>query len=128
MTHTILAEAGATPDCVNNGTFNDNGYNLFEDASCISVGTSISGSPGLVPAGLADNGGLTFSIALSDTAKAKDAGDPSISLAPMHDQRGPGFPRIVGGRIDIGAYEYDVGRAARRSRLTPLTMMHHATR
>jgi hypothetical protein len=52
---------------------------------------------------LADNGGPTLTHALLPGSPAIDAGDNSD--APEWDQRGPGFPRIVNGRIDIGAFE-----------------------
>jgi hypothetical protein len=32
-------------------------------------------------------------------------GDPSFTPPPDFDQRGPGFPRVVNGRIDIGSFE-----------------------
>jgi hypothetical protein len=54
---------------------------------------------------LADNGGPTQTMALLPGSPAIDAGDPNVTDPPPWDQRGPGFPRIVNGRIDIGAYE-----------------------
>jgi hypothetical protein len=53
---------------------------------------------------LQNNGGLTFTRALLPGSPALDAGDNTG--APSFDQRGPGFARIVNGRIDIGAYEF----------------------
>jgi hypothetical protein len=52
---------------------------------------------------LQDNGGPTFTHALLPGSPAIDAGDNTD--APQWDQRGPGFRRIVGGDIDIGAFE-----------------------
>ncbi len=52
---------------------------------------------------LVDNGGLTPTRALLPGSPAIDAGDNTD--APEWDQRGPGFPRIVNGAIDIGAFE-----------------------
>ncbi len=52
---------------------------------------------------LADNGGPTLTTALLPGSPAIDAGDNTD--APEFDQRGPGFPRIVNGTIDIGAFE-----------------------
>ncbi len=52
---------------------------------------------------LADNGGPTLTMALLPGSPAIDAGDNTD--APEFDQRGPGFPRIVNGTIDIGAFE-----------------------
>jgi hypothetical protein len=61
----------------------------------------IGGDPMLGP--LADNGGHTQTHAVLPGSPALDAGDNTG--APQWDQRGPGFPRIVNGTIDIGAFE-----------------------
>src|SRR5262249_46450698 len=53
---------------------------------------------------LADNKGPTKTCALLANSAAIDAGDNSFSPGNT-DQRGPGFPRIEGGTIDIGAFE-----------------------
>jgi hypothetical protein len=52
---------------------------------------------------LQNNGGLTKTMALLPGSPAIDAGDNTN--APEWDQRGPGYPRIVNGVIDIGAFE-----------------------
>ncbi len=53
---------------------------------------------------LAYNGGPTQTLALLPGSPAIDAG--SNAYAPStYDQRGPGFPRIFNGTIDIGAFE-----------------------
>jgi hypothetical protein len=55
---------------------------------------------------LQDNGGPTSTLALLDGSPAINAGDPAILPAPdQYDQRGVGFSRVVGGRVDIGAVE-----------------------
>ena len=36
---------------------------------------------------------------------AINAGDPNFTPPPFFDQRGPGFDRVVNGRIDIGSFE-----------------------
>jgi hypothetical protein len=60
---------------------------------------------------LANNGGPTQTIALYAGSPAIDGGsnalavDPTTSLALPTDQRGIGYPRIVAGMVDIGAYE-----------------------
>jgi hypothetical protein len=88
------------------GSLTNSGYNL--------VGTTVGGSgyassdildvdPILGP--LQDNGGLTWTMALLPGSPAIDAGDPSPLDAPLWDQRGPGFPRLVNGHLDIGAFE-----------------------
>ena len=57
--------------------------------------------------GLAYNGGPTQTIALLAGSPAIDAG--SVALANDYslttDQRGGGYPRIVNGTVDIGAFE-----------------------
>ena len=54
---------------------------------------------------LQDNGGPTFTHALLPGSPAINAGDPSFTPPPFYDQRGPGFDRVVNGRIDIGSFE-----------------------
>jgi hypothetical protein len=56
---------------------------------------------------LADNGGPTWTHHLQPNAPPVNAGDPAFVPPPDFDQRGPGFPRVVGGVIDIGAVERD---------------------
>jgi hypothetical protein len=63
-----------------------------------------------LPGPLQDNGGPTRTMALLPGSPARQAGDPTD--APKWDQRGPGFPRIVDGAIDIGAYEVQEGEGA----------------
>jgi hypothetical protein len=68
------------------------------------VGTS--GSPVNAELGpLQDNGGPTPTMALLSGSTAINAGDPKLAGLPEFDQRGPGFARVVAGRLDIGAYE-----------------------
>jgi CSLREA domain-containing protein len=54
---------------------------------------------------LADNGGPTETIALRHGSVAIDAGDNGAAQGLITDQRGQGYPRIVGPRVDIGAFE-----------------------
>jgi CSLREA domain-containing protein len=60
--------------------------------------------------GLADHGGPTWTYALLPGSPAINAGDLTAVAGedgvPEFDQRGEPFGRIVGGRIDIGAFEY----------------------
>jgi hypothetical protein len=60
---------------------------------------------------LQDNGGPTWTMALLPGSPAIDAGDDTPPL-PDFDQRGPGFPRISGPHIDIGAFEVQQGSLA----------------
>ena len=64
--------------------------------------------PGL--GALANNGGPTQTIALLAGSPAINRGDNALAVDPQGnplttDERGVGFPRIVGGTVDIGAYE-----------------------
>jgi hypothetical protein len=62
----------------------------------------ITSDPMLGP--LQDNGGPTFTMALLPSSPAIGAG--TLTNAPEWDQRGPGYPRVVNGLIDIGAFEH----------------------
>ena len=64
----------------------------------------INDNPQLAP--LADNGGRTKTHVLLPGSPAIDAGDPDFESPPLFDQRGAPFPRVVNGRIDVGAYEF----------------------
>lgn len=98
---TIL-NAGASGANIDNnsGTITSLGYNLSsDDASAFlnATGDQNSTNPQLGP--LQNNGGSTFTHALLTGSPAIDGG------APQYDQRGPGYLRVVNGRIDIGAFE-----------------------
>jgi hypothetical protein len=60
---------------------------------------------------LAGNGGPTETMALLAGSAAIDAGNNALAFDRWRghvlstDQRGPGFPRIVNGGVDIGAFE-----------------------
>jgi hypothetical protein len=61
-------------------------------------------------------------MALLPGSPAIDAGDPNVVDPPEWDQRGPGFPRIVNGRIDIGSFEVQsTGAPPQAPVLVPLT-------
>ena len=72
--------------------------------------------PGLDPNGLQNNGGPTQTIALLPNSPAIDAGSNALAVDPTTnqllttDQRGAGFPRVVGLAVDIGAYELQATR------------------
>ena len=61
--------------------------------------------PGLAP--LADNGGPTLTHALVPGSPAIDAGPatPPVFPGSEWDQRGEPYARVVGGAIDVGAFE-----------------------
>jgi predicted outer membrane repeat protein len=54
---------------------------------------------------LQDNGGPTLTHQPGPNAPPVNAGDPAFVPPPDFDQRGSGFPRVVGAVIDIGAVE-----------------------
>ena len=56
---------------------------------------------------LANNGGSTKTMALLTGSPAIDAGPNPVAefTGNQFDQRGPGYARIVGGLVDIGAFE-----------------------
>ena len=62
---------------------------------------TIGGDPKLLP--LHDNGGPTKTHALRPGSPAVDAGN--VSSGVTTDQRGTGFPRVIGSSTDIGSFE-----------------------
>jgi hypothetical protein len=54
---------------------------------------------------LADNGGPTLTHAVMLDSPAVNAGSNELAAGLPTDQRGPGFPRVLQGRVDMGAYE-----------------------
>ena len=64
---------------------------------------------------LANNGGPTQTMALLPGSPAIDAGSVALAVdasgnSLTTDQRGAGFPRIMGGTVDIGAYEFFISQ------------------
>ena len=89
-----------------NSTVTSLGYNMSDDGGSgvlTGPGDQINIAPMLGL--LQDNGGPTFTHALLCGSPAINAGDPNFTPPPDYDQRGPGFPRVINGRIDIGAFE-----------------------
>ena len=77
-----------------------------------------SNTPGL--GALANNGGATQTMLPQPGSPLIDAGNNSlIPMGMTFDQRGAGFPRVVGGRVDIGAVEAAVAAAASQPTLVP---------
>ncbi len=104
---TVLKAGKAGGNIFNDGgTVISRGYNLSSDDGggyLTGPGDQISTEPLLSP--LQDNGGATLTHALLPGSPAIDAGDPNFTPPPVYDQRGPGFPRVVNGRIDKGSFE-----------------------
>jgi predicted outer membrane repeat protein len=107
LANTIL-KTGASGENIYNfgGQVVSQGYNLSNDSGSGYLnhsGDQINTDPMLGP--LQNNGGLTLTHALLAGSSAIDAGDPNFTPPPFYDQRGPGFNRVVNGRIDIGSFE-----------------------
>jgi Concanavalin A-like lectin/glucanases superfamily/Immunoglobulin I-set domain len=106
--NTIIAgnEDPSTPDI--DGDFVSLGFNLIGNGFTDGVDGNQVGSAATpldpVVGPLQNNGGPTATHALLTSSPAINAG--TNDLAPPTDQRGPGFPRIIGGVIDIGAFEF----------------------
>jgi hypothetical protein len=107
-----------TPDDVGGNLDPGGDYNLIGDGTGMTgLVNGVNGNqvgsadapidPLLGP--LQDNGGPTFTHALLGGSPAIDAGNNAY--ATDWDQRGPGYPRIVNGIIDIGAFEYQGDRS-----------------
>lgn len=93
------------------GTITSLGYNLSSDNGggyLNGPGDQTNTDPILGP--LQDNGGPTQTHRPYPQSPAIDAGDPSFTPPPSYDQRGPGFDRVVNGRIDIGSFEVQEGK------------------
>jgi hypothetical protein len=108
---TVLKAGTAGGNIFNDsGTVISLGYNVSSDDGggyFNGPGDQINTNPLLGP--LQDNGGSTLTHALLPGSPATDAGDPNFTPPPFYDQRGPGFDRVVHGRIDTGSFEVQEG-------------------
>jgi hypothetical protein len=117
-----LNTSSNSPDIGNLGMVVSNGFNLIGDNTGVAAefpagnpnaNNDIVGTAGtpidplLGP--LADNGGPTETHELLTGSPAIDTGDPAFTGPPDFDQRGMGFPRIINGIVDIGAFEAQIG-------------------
>jgi hypothetical protein len=105
--NTTVAGGTVTPADVESSDGQVSGFSNFIMAA--ATGTMLpmdtrGGCPRLAP--LLDNGGATRTVALLPASPAIDVGDDPFTLGT--DQRGAGFPRVVGPHADIGAYEWSV--------------------
>lgn len=119
LRNTIVAgnNAPTAPDVT--GNYNTPAFNLIgkSDGSTgftNGVNGNIVGTiampvdPLLAP--IANNGGATQTYALMSGSPAVNTGSNALAVDPLNaplttDQRGAGFPRILGGRVDIGSFE-----------------------
>ena len=103
--NTLTGSGGSGPDA--SGPLSSLGFNLIGDTSASSgwVSTDLQNvNPLLAPLG--NYGGTTQTFALLPGSPAIGAGNNALIPSGITtDQRGPGFPRIVDGTIDIGAFE-----------------------
>lgn len=97
------------------------GFNLDSANTCLfTQSTDLSNTnPLLGP--LQSNGGPTLTMVLL-------AGSPAINkganpLALVSDQRGPGFPRVVGAAADIGAFEVKASKATIEAAIPTLNVV-----
>jgi hypothetical protein len=103
------------------GAMTSQGHNLIgqTDGSTGWIASDLTGTSGSpldpVLGPLQDNGGPTLTMAVLPGSPAVDAGDNTN--APDTDQRS--LPRIVGGVIDIGAFEAQIGDVTQFAFITP---------
>lgn len=97
--------SGTVKNC--SGTITDSGYNLEYGGvspSCGFNNNAKTGDPKLNA--LANNGGPTQTMALSNNSAAMDAAsDVACAAAPINDLDQRGFTRPFGTHCDIGAFE-----------------------
>jgi len=113
--------AGTTPDDIYGNFSGISGtYNLIGDPATSGgltngIDGNIVGNAGvgtrpiasILNTNLADNGGSTLTHALVPGSPAINAGAPAFVPPPDFDQRVAGFPRVLAGRLDIGAFELE---------------------
>jgi hypothetical protein len=105
-------------------TITSQGYNVEDADTCDldqpgDVVDSATVIPFLGP--LRNNGGDTKTHALLEGSPAIDAGDPAFTPPPEFDQRS--FSRLVGDRLDIGAYEYVPSVGGHTEPVSALTLL-----
>ena len=108
LANTIVFGNGV--DITGSVTANDSLIGNTAAATVSGANNLLNVNPDLGP--LADNGGPTQTLALLPGSPAIDAGSNALAVdgagnALATDQRGPGYPRIVGPKVDIGAYEFN---------------------
>jgi len=112
MANSILNAGDVGQNIFNDGgTITSLGYNLSSDNGggyLNGPGDQTNTNPILDP--LQNNGGPTQTHRPYPQSPAIDAGDPNFTPPPFYDQRGPGFDRVVNGRIDIGSFEVQEGK------------------
>jgi hypothetical protein len=100
----VNASTGGAADlgsAVAAGVYGSGNLVVGAGASLSLPGDTLHVNPRLLP--LAGNGGPTRTHALTPGSPALDAGNNAAGLTT--DQRGTGYPRVVGAAPDIGAFE-----------------------
>lgn len=112
--NSIVANSSPGDNCAAyDGGIADGGHNIDDGTSCNfsdAQGSASGIDPKLDPAGLANNGGLTFTIAIQAGSPAIDSGDPAFCAAsPVNnrDQRGYVRPGNGATTCSVGAFEYN---------------------
>jgi hypothetical protein len=112
MDNTVLSgNTGQDLLIVEVGTVVDNGYNFVGVSTgyTFSDATDITGNSNPQLGALANNGGQTRTCAPLSGSPIIEAGTTSaatLALLGANDQRGAGFARVSGARLDIGAVEF----------------------
>jgi hypothetical protein len=113
VTNTVLTNSPSGGNCLGPVPVTDGGHNLDDGTTCGFLGANGSlnnTNPLLDPAGLANNGGTTQTVALQPGSPAINAGDETVcAAAPVNDidQRGYLRPGMGATNCSIGAYEYN---------------------
>jgi hypothetical protein len=108
--NTIVANNNGANNCAKTGgTFVDGGNNLDNGTSC-GFGGAVGQNTNPLLGTLQFNGGFTRTRALQANSNAINAGSNAKAVdqngaALTLDQRGAGYPRVLLGTVDIGAYE-----------------------
>ena len=105
---------GKTLNLSNTLVVGNTGDNLsgVADAGGNNITSGTNTAAGLDPFGLKDNGGAVKTIALTTRGTAVNTGDNAAAKDLKTDARGAGFPRVVSGKVDIGAFESAFGNRA----------------
>jgi hypothetical protein len=120
LTNTIVA-SNSGGDIDVSGTLALASHNLIGNAATSGGilngvnGNIVGVNPMLGP--LQNNGGMTMTHAPLTGSPAINSGDNALSTGAT-DQRGVGFPRIVGGIVDIGAFELSGAAVSITGRVT----------
>ena len=107
MSHTIFNVSPGGHSILNDfGTVTSYGYNVSSDDGggyLNGTGDQINTNPLLVR--YKTMAARPSHVPLLPGSPAIDTGDPNFTPPPFYDQRGPGFDRVKGGRIDVGSFE-----------------------